>query len=92
MLPCRIINTAIDIYAPPHPHATNSNINTDTKNHMLKSIFVLTNVLLHIKQTGLHKNNLAILIKLLHAFISTTTPTPLDIFNTIEYIFLKMIG
>ena len=35
----------------------NSNINTDTKNHMLKSIFVLTNVLLHIKQTGLHKKN-----------------------------------
>ena len=31
------------------PPTTNSNyyINTETKNHMLKSIFVLTNVLLH---------------------------------------------
>ena len=61
---------------PPPP---NSNINTDTKKHMLKSIFVLTNVLLHIKQTGLHqkKKNLAILTKLLNAFITTTTPPPL---------------
>ena len=41
MLPCRIIKTAIDIYAPPPSY-----INTDTKNHMLKSIFVLTNVFL----------------------------------------------
>ena len=55
MLPCRIIKTAIDIYAPPPQ--TNSNIHTDTKNLMLKSIFVLTNVLLHFKQTGLHKKN-----------------------------------
>ena len=38
----------------PPPH-TNSNINTDTKNHMLKSICVFTNVLLNIKQTGLYK-------------------------------------
>ena len=37
------------------PSQTNSNIHTDTKNLMLKSIFVLTNVLLHFKQTGLHK-------------------------------------
>ena len=37
------------------PPQTNSNIHTDTKNLMLKSIFVLTNVLLHFKQTGLHK-------------------------------------
>ena len=69
----------------------NSNINTDTKNHMLKSIFVLTNVLLHIKQTGLHQqkkipchvNKVATFIYYHHQ----PPPHQIDIFNPIKYIY-----
>ena len=68
---------------------TNSNIHTDTKNHMLKSIFVLTNVLLHIKQTGLHQKKPCHINKVATCIYDHHTPPPIDIFNTIEFIFKK---
>ena len=54
---------------------------------MLKSIFVLTNVILHNKQTGLHQKKPCHINKV--ATCIYYHPAPIDIFNTIEYIFKK---
>ena len=53
---------------------------------MLKSIFVLTNVLLHIKQTGLHPKKPCHINKVATCIYYHHHPTPIDIFNTIENI------